>query len=135
MLDAYQEFWRVWLKANNPPNPDDPDLARVATGAELDTVRASIHASLETGTMTRLPTESRYHHRAAVLTVSAITATVTDCALDDAQIVVQRTGQVLNGEVATHAIAAELRHVDNRWRVLRLSITNRVANGPEPCEP
>ncbi len=29
VLAAYQEFWRVWLEANDPPNPDDPNLEKV----------------------------------------------------------------------------------------------------------
>ena len=32
---AYTDFWHVWLKANNPPDPDDPELAEVATGSQL----------------------------------------------------------------------------------------------------
>ena len=32
VLAAYQEFWQVWLRANNPPNPDYPDLPTLAHG-------------------------------------------------------------------------------------------------------
>ncbi len=35
VLAAYQRFWQVWLAANNPPNPNDPRLAEVDTGAQL----------------------------------------------------------------------------------------------------
>src|SRR5688500_8790290 len=35
VLAAYQGYWDTWLVANDPPDPDHPDLARYATGAAL----------------------------------------------------------------------------------------------------
>ena len=42
VLEAYQGYWDTWLAANDPPNPDHPDLERYATGAALVSVRESI---------------------------------------------------------------------------------------------
>ena len=42
VLAAYQGYWDTWLAANDPPDPDHPDLARYATGAALAKVRESI---------------------------------------------------------------------------------------------
>ena len=41
VLAAYQGYWDTWLVANDPPNPDHPDLERYATGAALAKVRES----------------------------------------------------------------------------------------------
>ena len=41
VLAAYQGYWDTWLAANDPPNPDHPDLERYATGAALDRESAS----------------------------------------------------------------------------------------------
>jgi len=133
VLDAYQEFWRVWLKANNPPNPDDPDLARVATGAELDTVRAAILKKQAEGTYTRLPQGSGYRHRPAISGFSGTrNATVTDCAFDDAQLVKASTGQVLNDDKATQLIIGTLSEGDGMWRVLDIDV-KRQTPGDIPC--
>ncbi len=35
VLAAYQGYWDTWLAANDPPNPDHPDLAEYATGPAL----------------------------------------------------------------------------------------------------
>ena len=68
MLAAYQEFWQVWLQANNPPNPDYPDLPKVATGPELTTGSGRIAKKVAEGTYTRLPDGSiATSHRAQVL--------------------------------------------------------------------
>ena len=46
VLAAYQGYWDTWLAANDPPNPDHPDLERYATGAALRTkVRESHRAA------------------------------------------------------------------------------------------
>ncbi len=133
VLDAYQEFWRVWLRANNPPNPDDPDLARVATGAELTTIRQAIRRSAEQGTFTRLPPGSHYRHTPTVTSMDGPVAIVSDCSFDDAEIVDTSTGRVLNGAIAIHRIDARLRLVGSAWRVEQVAITNRSDAGVEPC--
>jgi len=123
VLAAYQEFWRVWLRANNPPNPDYPDLAKVATGAELETVRTAIRKKILDGTYTRLPEGSHYRHRPALSGFDGSgNATVTDCAFDDAQLVEASTGEIVNGDTATQIIVGNLSNVEGEWRVLDIDV-------------
>lgn len=134
VLAAYQEFWQVWLRANNPPNPDYPELANVATGAELATVKAAIAKKVADGTFTVLPPGSRYRHSPQFKGLSSAgDATVTDCAFDDAQLIRASTGEVVNGDIATQLIVGHLRNVESRWRVLDIDVQSQQA-GEVPCE-
>jgi hypothetical protein len=121
VLVAYQRFWQVWLAANNPPNPNDPRLAEVDTGAQLAGARASIRNHQLRGEIIRLPHPSRYRHRATVsLLGSRQGAAVIDCALDDAVVLVPATGRVVDARVETQLISADMVLLAGRWKVSAL---------------
>ncbi len=117
VLAAYQEFWRVWLRANNPPNPDYPDLAKVATGAELETVRTAIRKKILDGTYTRLPEGSHYRHRPALEKMTEAGASVRDCAVDDSQIV-DAAGHLVNDDVLTQLLISTVTRSGESWQVV-----------------
>jgi hypothetical protein len=118
VLAAYQEFWRVWLEANDPPDPNDPDLAKVDTGPQLAGARATIARHRARGEVVRLPPHSAYaHHARVALFASGTRATVIDCAIDDSMLVVAATRQVLDDSIQTQLIDADLVLEAGRWKV------------------
>jgi len=132
VLAAYQRFWQVWLEANDPPNPNDPRLAEVATGGELQTIRLSIGNAAFNGTYTRLPPHSRYSHRPSVVTLSRRDALVMDCEIDDSRIIERSTGRVLNDDVVTEQLRSTA-HLDGGvWRVSTVHQT-RQWSGVRTC--
>ena len=117
VLAAYQGYWDTWLAANDPPNPDHPDLARYATGAALAKVRESIEQHRLDGTVVRLPSESVWGHQPRLESLGGSRAVVTDCVVDDSQLVDADTGLVLNDEVGTLLSQAVVLLDDGLWRV------------------
>jgi hypothetical protein len=133
VLAAYQEFWRVWLEANDPPNPNDPNLEKVDTGAQLTHDRAAITRHLTSGEVIRLPAKSKYVHRAAAtLLRRAENAVVLDCAIDDAIVSVAETGRVVDASVQTQLISADMVLEGGRWKVVDTRFVH-VWPGVVPC--
>ncbi len=133
VLAAYQLFWRIWLAANNPPNPNFPGLAQVAVNPELATARASIESKQNAGDFSRLPAKSRYRHDAAVRSLQLESAIVDDCAVDDIEVVHALDDSVVNNAVETQQIVGYLFRVDGTWRVSNIDIAKRWS-GASKCE-
>jgi hypothetical protein len=132
ILAAYQGYWDTWLAANDPPNPDHPDLAKYATGAALENVRSSIAEYRALGQVVRLPAESRYASDATVVGRSLDEATVSDCAADDSQLIDEATGVILDGSEGTFEFEATLRRGDVGWQVALVEQV-RLLEGIVPC--
>jgi hypothetical protein len=132
ILAAYQGYWDTWLAANDPPNPDHPDLEKYATGAALENERASIAEYRALGQVVRLPADSRYASDATVVSRSLDEATVSDCAVDDSQLIDEVSGVILDGSVGTFEFKATLRRGDAGWRVALVEQV-RLLEGIVPC--
>jgi hypothetical protein len=116
VLAAYQRFWQVWLEANNPPNPNDPALAEVDTGAQLARDRAAIAENLRQGIEFRQAQPSHARHRPVILSIAAH-AVIQDCAIDDGVVVDRATGNVVNADVVTYLWRATLTRQGGLWKV------------------
>jgi hypothetical protein len=109
VLAAYQRYWQLWIEDNQPPNPDDPRLAEVETGAALASDREVIHQHAVAGEEFRTPAHSRSHHAAkATVVPEAGRATVIDCAIDDGVVVIASSGAIVNDAVETELWMADL---------------------------
>ena len=117
VLAAYQRFWQVWLEANDPPDPNDPALAEVASGPQLALEKAQIARNLQGGVAFVPARPSHAQHRPSVVDLSAHRATVVDCALDDGVVVARATNTVLNADVVTYLWRATLTNKGGRWKV------------------
>jgi hypothetical protein len=125
VLAAYRGYWDTWLAANDPPDPDHPHLSRFFTGTALERARTSIATNRTLGHAVRLPAGSRYAHHASVVELVGDTATVSDCAVDDSQLVVASDGSVLNDQVVTSKASAQLQRHDSVWRVVDVTVIQR----------
>jgi hypothetical protein len=117
VLAAYQRFWQVWLEANNPPNPNDPRLAEVDTGAQLSLDRAAIRKNLADGIAFRKASPSRADHRIAMISLSANRALLQDCSLDDGIVIDRSSGSVVNADVLTYLWKVTLVKKGGQWKV------------------
>jgi hypothetical protein len=125
ILAAYQGYWDTWLAANDPPNPDHPDLAKYATGAALENERASIAEHRSLGQVVKLPPESRFGSSAVLTSHGEGVAAISDCATDDSKLVDVATGVVLDDEDATFRIQASLLLVEGEWRVVAVDTVQK----------
>lgn len=117
VLAAYQGYWDTWLAANDPPNPDHPDLERYATGAALAKVRESIANHRSVGQVVKLPTPSVSAHHPVIESFKPGEAVVLDCQVDDSRLIDAASGLVLNDEVGTVETRAVVVLEAGRWRV------------------
>jgi hypothetical protein len=117
VLAAYQRFWQVWLEANNPPNPTDPRLAEVDTGAQLERDRAEISRNRAAGITFKKATPSRADHRAFVLRLAGASALLEDCSLDDGVVVSRSSGSVINADVITYLWRVTIVKKGGLWKV------------------
>jgi hypothetical protein len=126
ILAAYQGYWDTWLAANDPPNPDHPDLAKYATGAALENVRASIAENLGAGQLVRLPSASVTEHRPRIQLRSGVEALLEDCSIDDGLLIRQGDGAVLDGSIATWQYSASVVNLGGEWKVDTISVVEQV---------
>jgi hypothetical protein len=121
---TYEAYWEMREHAIKFPEPDDPTLDDVASGVALDELTATV-ASLE-----RVGQQGQFgaldsHHVYDVELDGDASATVSDCALSDARVVVAATGEVVRTDPPEGSpfvyTARLLRGDDERWRVDQLS--------------
>ena len=122
ILDTVQAAWAAIEAAKRPPNPDDPALPRYLTGDALRRSTDNIAAMKAAGQTTREVEGGHYGHRPRVIDVTADTAVVIDCVIDDLQIIDMATGLIVNGEVITRRLRTTLVRSDGSWRLADNSV-------------
>jgi hypothetical protein len=125
VVAAYQEFWKVWLEANDPPNPDYPKLSEVAAQDELTTVKQAIASKVSNGLATRLPDNPKWNHAVQGVSITPPQALVIDCEVDDSQVLRPATGEIVDAEVETSSLLASLTEIEGRWRVTSIRVQGR----------
>jgi hypothetical protein len=117
---TYEAYWERREHAIKFPDPDDPALAEVASGAALDELTDTVTHLERVGQQGQFGALDS-HHVYDVELDSDTTATVSDCALSDARITVAATGEVVRTdplEGTPFIYTATLRRSDDeRWRV------------------
>ncbi len=123
ILDRYTGYWDARFAANTgTPYPADPALAEYATGAQLDAVIAETQANLDEGRAFRENPDPVHYREVTIVSVDGDRAEVQECVVDDRLVINRDTGDVLNGDVATHNVSGTLRRVDGVWRVSGTSL-------------
>jgi len=126
IIDAYIAYWDARFAANSGvPNPQDPALARYATGRQLEAVTAETQTNLDAGRALRRSPNPANVRRVTVASVAGDAAVVQECFVDDGQVIERATGRVLNDAVATHNVQADLLRVDGQWRVSAATLIQR----------
>jgi len=120
---AYLRFWDVRLDANgDPPDPDHPGFATVATGEQLDNVIAETRDRLEQGLALRSPEPSVASHEVRVVRIDASTAELQDCFVNDGIVFRTSTGEIVDDSVVTRSVAAVMESVDDEWKLARATV-------------
>jgi hypothetical protein len=117
VIAAYQAFWDTWLRANDPPNPDHPDLARWYTGPALERARAEIAKNKSQGVVIRTRANTTWGFKSPLVEVQLDHAQVHACLIDDAMKVSISTGVVIDDEVVNSDVEAALVRTERGWAV------------------
>jgi hypothetical protein len=125
VLAAVEGFVRSTITVNDPPDPAHTDLARYRTGAVLENAVATVSQNRSLGLAFRLPPEPAYSHATTVQSLTVDRSVVRTCVVDDAQLVAQHDGRVLNDAVATKLFLTTLLRVEGGWKVAENSLIDR----------
>lgn len=122
VLDAYLAGWEAWDAATDPPDPEFPGLRETSTGPALQAALDQITAWRASGRVARDPENSISEHRADVVSVGTDEALVRDCSIDDGQVVIAATGEVVNDVVETNLFEASMVLDEGRWKLDSLNV-------------
>lgn len=115
VLAGYRAFWMAFLRAGNPMDPQHPDLAATATGAQLEQVQRAFVARRAGSEVIRGTIEP---HPRLVGAVEGTSATVADCYIDDSHIFDAATGaQKDDPAPVNHQVRVDMVLVDSTWKV------------------
>lgn len=115
VLAGYRAFWMAFLRAGDPMDPQHPDLAATATGAQLEQVQRAFVARRAGAEVIRGTIEP---HPRLVGAVEGNSATVADCYTDDSHIFDAATGaQKDDPAPVNHQVRVDMVLVDSTWKV------------------
>jgi hypothetical protein len=117
ILAAVDGYWQSFLDANDPPDPNHPDLARYRTGDALETAVANINDRIKLGQAIRLPSDSVYGNTSHVEAINGEEADVLSCSIDDSVLYDRASGSVLNDRVSTFEFRLTLVKDNGLWKV------------------
>jgi hypothetical protein len=122
VLAAYRAGWKAFEQALATANPADPALAATMVDPQLQSVKANlladqVHGMVGRGTTTLHPN---------VVSISATTATVVDCAYSTAELVYARTGKPVPPVTPPEndGVRSTLVQVSGTWKVYKQAVTD-----------
>lgn len=126
IIDSYIAYWDARIAANTGvPNPQDPALARYATGRQLEGVIAETQKNLDEGKAFQPSPHPANFRRVTVVSINGDSAQVQECFVDDGQVIERATGRVLNDAVSTQSVLGNLQRIDGQWRVSGSDLVQR----------
>lgn len=117
VLDGYRAYWDAYLASADPMSPDNPALARTATGPALEAVQRSFVALRSAGSVIR----GTLDLAPRIVSLESQVATIEDCYGDDTGVYDATSGKredTPSGQ--RHLLTATLRLADNTWKVAQL---------------
>jgi hypothetical protein len=122
VLNAYNQSWEAYHAASDPADPGHPALAETTTGPALQRAVEALEAFRASGRVGRFPEGSIARRHPEVVSLLGDEATVSDCRVDDGQIVIAATGEVVNDLVGTALYEASMVVDDGRWKLRSLTL-------------
>ncbi|MDA8061203.1 MAG: hypothetical protein M0T80_02025 [Actinomycetota bacterium] len=122
MLAAYRAGWKAFEQAAAAANPADPALAATMVDPQLQGVKANLLADQRQGMVGRGDTS--LHPK--VVSISATTATVVDCAYSTAELVYASTGKPVPPVTPPEndGVRATLVLVGGTWKISKQTVTD-----------
>ncbi len=114
---AYLAYWSMVDRLGAAPDPADPELPQRTANPALQDLLDVLSARQVSNQVTRLPADrTQYSHTLTSVTANGDVATVRDCFVDG-RIRVDRNGAVVDDEVVTDVVLAQLARLQDRWVV------------------
>ena len=122
VLAAYRAGWKAFEHAAADANPEDPTLAATMVDPQLQGVRANLLADQRQGIVGRGTTT--LHPK--IVSISATTATVVDCAYSTAELVYASTGKPVPPITPPEndGVRSTLVLVGSAWKISKQTVTD-----------
>ena len=122
VLAAYRAAWSAFEQAAADANPEDPALAATMVDPQLQGVKANLLADQRQGMVGRGTTT--LHPK--IVSISATTATVVDCAYSTAELVYASTGKPVPPITPPEndGVHSTLVLVNGTWKVYKQTVTD-----------
>jgi hypothetical protein len=128
---AYLAYWEMAKRLLAAPNPDDPEIARRASGINVDQVIDSLTSLHAQGRSIRFGRQ--YEHDVLSVQLTGETAVIRDCNVDDAATIDAVSGDELSASVTTALLEATLTLEQESWRVSSIERLD-AWNGATRCD-
>lgn len=125
VADAYLEYVNEFERASEIPDPLWPGLKLTATGAELKEAFDQLQAWKVSGRVASYPGPVSRHRRPDVVSFDDTSAILRHCEVDDGQVKVASTGEVVNDQVVTLLLRVKMSVEDSRWKVAETTVEQR----------
>ena len=122
VLAAYRAGWRAFEQALATANPADPALAATMVDPQLQGVKANLLADRRQGMVGR----GTFTLHPKIVSISATTATVVDCAYSTAALVYESTGKPVPPVTPPEndGVRATLVLAGGTWKIAKQTVTD-----------
>ena len=122
VLAAYRAGWRAFEQALATANPADPALAATMVDPQLQGVKANLLADQRQGMVGR----GTFTLHPKIVSISATTATVVDCAYSTAALVYESTGKPVPPVTPPEndGVRATLVLTGGTWKIAKQTVTD-----------
>ena len=122
MLAAYRAGWAAFEHALADANPEDPALAATMVPPQLTGVRANLTVDRQQGMVGR----GSFTLHPKVVSLSATTATIVDCAYSTSVLVYAKTGKPVPPITPPEndGVSSELTLTGGAWKVYKQTVTD-----------
>ena len=122
MLAAYRAGWQAFEHALVDANPSDPLLAETMVDPQLQSVRAHLLADQRAGVVGRGTTTLD----PKIISISATTATIVDCAFSRAELVHASNGKPVPPVTPPEhdGVRAKLVRIGDKWKIYKQTVTD-----------
>jgi hypothetical protein len=126
IVAAYEQSWRDFIRAGDPPDPDAEFLTDHNTGEALTAGRNLLEQYAAEGVVV----EGSYEFDAEVVELGDGTAVVEDCGLNQTRGVLAETGEVVDtSDDERDGLMADMVLEDEAWKVSSLTNDAEVCAG------
>lgn len=132
VIDRYWDAW--FIAAGNPPDPTNAELNAILTGDAAQRIIGGIERWQKNGEYVRVPDGSIYSR-----TITSVAfepdgvAVVRECIVDDTELVLAATGEVVDSELATLKLRTTLSKFPEGWRITTTNTEERL-DGIAACD-
>lgn len=131
---VYLEIWMDLLPDLLPTNDvGDPRIETLLIEPARSVFVDEFRTRAASGVVGRLPDNSRFNVTVLSILVQGDVATVSACLVDDAVLFAAESGEIVDDDVLTARLSAEMHRIDGAWRAYDL-VRVREREGVVPCD-